>query len=572
MGDMGGARQGIAHRKGKQPPRFGHFEDILSHPGRALRCADRGAVVPMRLTAQSNLRTSPCAAAGVRRPSTPPGCTPCTCSHPALRPRPLGRTATMTSGGGAPRRAVAAAPAAARHAHLPDPAGFAAPDAPSFAVAIMGDLHLSPDPSGLPEFEAARAQLVDAATSLSPAARIVQLGDLGAYDAGWPGSRACFAVARSFLDGFGLPVALITGNHDLEAAEMETDEENLAAWQEAFGQRHFWAADLGPATVVGLSTVRFRSNPFSVHEVHIDAEQMAFLEATLEKTAAAGRPVVICTHAPAMGSGLKVIQSVHVKNRCAWLNHSSDPGAFARLLARHPHVKLWFSGHFHLSQSYPDSVSRVGGTAFVLTGVIGDHSSRDGLHHSRLLTGDAQGFEVYTIDHDSGERRLDLRGRWADPGPPEYLVPSEDLLCDPSEGWLCSEVDCSLGGAGPAPEKGAWLNVGPAAMLSLQGDVLVEYDVASMAPIGAVFLNVPEGAEVRLVDAAGGAVDGVATDGAAAVAVELVDPVVGAVVARAERNAAGTFYQIFQANKWVARKKKEAEEAARAAAAAGASA
>ena len=34
-----------------------------------------------------------------------------------------------------------------------------------------------------------------------------------------------------------------------------------ACWQ-VFGQRHFWAAELGPLVCIGLSTVRFRSNTF----------------------------------------------------------------------------------------------------------------------------------------------------------------------------------------------------------------------------------------------------------------------------------------------------------------------
>ena len=35
---------------------------------------------------------------------------------------------------------------------------------------------------------------------------------------------------------------------------------------------------------------------------------------------------------------------VHVKNRCAWLNHSSNPAAFIRLVERFPNIRLWFSG------------------------------------------------------------------------------------------------------------------------------------------------------------------------------------------------------------------------------------
>lgn len=47
---------------------------------------------------------------------------------------------------------------------------------------------------------------------------------------------------------------------DLEGDEFEQDSVNLAAWQEAFQQHHYWAVPLGPVLAIGLSTVRFRSN------------------------------------------------------------------------------------------------------------------------------------------------------------------------------------------------------------------------------------------------------------------------------------------------------------------------
>lgn len=225
--------------------------------------------------------------------------------------------------------------------------------ASDFKVAIMGDLHLPKLPTPMPLFEQARDQLVQMIGD-SSAPRVIQLGDLGSYEKGWPGSRACFQRAGEYLNSFNIPVGMVLGNHDLEADEFETDEENLAAWHSAFAREHYWSAELGPALLIGLSTVRFRSNPFSVHEVHIDDEQLAFFEAKLKE--AAGRPVVVFTHAPPMGSGLKVMQTVHVKNRCAWLNHSSDPQRFMQLVEKNPNVKLWFSGHFHLSQSYPGAL------------------------------------------------------------------------------------------------------------------------------------------------------------------------------------------------------------------------
>lgn len=51
--------------------------------------------------------------------------------------------------------------------------------------------------------------------------------------------------------------------------------------------------------------------------MHVDEEQLAFFRRQLERTSGEGRPVVVFTHAPVLGSGLKVVQTVHVKNRWA---------------------------------------------------------------------------------------------------------------------------------------------------------------------------------------------------------------------------------------------------------------
>lgn len=61
----------------------------------------------------------------------------------------------------------------------------------SFAVGIMGDLHLEPDPQFMRQFDEARGQLLHHIGAEGPAAagaRIVQLGDLGGYTSR-PGSR-----------------------------------------------------------------------------------------------------------------------------------------------------------------------------------------------------------------------------------------------------------------------------------------------------------------------------------------------------------------------------------------------
>lgn len=81
---------------------------------------------------------------------------------------------------------------------------------------------------------------------------------------------------------------------------------------QVFEQRHHWAAELGPALCIGLSTIRFRSNDHSCHEVFIDDTQLQWFEQTL--AAAGDRPVVVFTHAPVMGCGVKAVEVLCLLN------------------------------------------------------------------------------------------------------------------------------------------------------------------------------------------------------------------------------------------------------------------
>ncbi|KXZ48613.1 hypothetical protein GPECTOR_26g516 [Gonium pectorale] len=423
-----------------------------------------------------------------------------------------------------------------------------------WSLAIMGDLHLAPEQMKL--FDAAREHLRRHMAAHGGAARVAQLGDLGHGKHG-SGSRRCFEFARQYLEGFGAPYALVTGNHDLEGEEFETDEENLAAWSEAFNQPHYWAADLGHARLVGLSTVRYRSNEYSHHEVFISPEQVAWLEAQLREHP--DRPFVVLTHAPPMGCGLKVIQEVHIKNRCAWLNHSADPRVFLDMVGRHPNIKLWFSGHFHLSHNYPDSISTVGGSAFVQVGVIGE-CNRDGNRQSRLLRGDSRGYELLTVDHDTGAARLDMAAEWGDASAPVPVVPEDELLCDPDAGWLCSQIDCKVGDNSSGFVT--WYPVGSATILALQaGGLLIEYDMASAAPIGLV-ARVPEESSLRLLRADGSPSE--REDGADVAEVQVLEPN-GEVRESLPRNPQGAFFRIFQPNKWRLKRQQKMQAEAEAA-------
>lgn len=69
-------------------------------------------------------------------------------------------------------------------------------------------------------------------------------------------------------------------------------------------------------------------------------------------------------------------------------------------------IKGWFSGHFHLSHDYQDSITfptipreegpypNRGSCVFVQAGVMRGGCSRDGRRQSRILRGNKDGFEV----------------------------------------------------------------------------------------------------------------------------------------------------------------------------------
>ena len=344
---------------------------------------------------------------------------------------------------------------------------------PQQTIAVVGDLHYEPDQN--PEFVAARQQLTTCGLDA-----VFQLGDHGGYS--HCGSQQSFDEGLDFLSGFERPFHPILGNHDLEGREFERDEQSVAAWCRTFGlKRPYYAVELGETLAICLSSTSFRSNPFSHHEVRLDRAQFDWLRTTLEHHQ--DRPTFVFSHAPILGSGLRVLQTVHLCCPNAWLNHTDQPERFIDLVEEHPQIKLWFSAHIHLGQQFADTTTHVGNCTFVHTGVIGE-VSRDGLRHSRLVEFDGQGFALSTIDHASGERMLDVRhdythGTWKRIGP--IVEPNNDAHFAPP----------------PMPRDAHW-TIG-ASVFAIHRGMLVEYDRASAAPIGVV-CDLTDGEQVRVRD------------------------------------------------------------------------
>ena len=92
----------------------------------------------------------------------------------------------------------------------------------------------------------------------------------------------------------------------------------------------------------------------------MDNEQLDWFVKTIEEHPFEDGWQIFCfSHAPIIGSGLRVLQECHVVNGCCWLNHN-DPRAsklFIETVRKSPQIKGWFSAHFHLSHDYEDSMS-----------------------------------------------------------------------------------------------------------------------------------------------------------------------------------------------------------------------
>jgi hypothetical protein len=98
-----------------------------------------------------------------------------------------------------------------------------------------------------------------------------------------------------------------------------------------------------------------------------------------------------------------------VVNGCCWLNHNDKVSSqkFIQIVRANSNIKAWFSGHFHLSHDYEDSITFPGGNkrgscVFAQTGVMTARSTRDGKRHSRFVRGNENGFEICTVDHGKG--------------------------------------------------------------------------------------------------------------------------------------------------------------------------
>jgi len=367
----------------------------------------------------------------------------------------------------------------------------------------------------------------------SPRPFVASLGDLGeSKDCTqtqqlFSGTTPCFELVREYLDGFGHPYDAVGGNHDLEGIdEFKTDEENLEAYLRIMGKEtpQFCHEVAEKTLVVGIGSTVFRTAKYTSHEVFIDDAQLAWFEKTIvDHPASEGWRIFVFSHAPIIGSGLRVLQECHVVNGCCWLNHNDGVSSkrFIQIVRQNPSIKAWFSGHFHLSHDYEDSITFPGGNnrgscVFAQVGCMTTRSTRDGKRHSRIVRGTEEGFEICTVNHKKGgEVRLDATITY-DGESHESIVlahPHEDYDHDlwfqaytpaSEDGCYISSPEGVLNADGSWDEKTVcWWHMADGAVLGVHDGMIIEYDATTLAPLGMVVSKDElAGRQVAVIDSA----------------------------------------------------------------------
>jgi len=395
---------------------------------------------------------------------------------------------------------------------------FNAEDPSAFTACIIGDLHL--DPRYMEDVFEGREHfktIIEDSKAKGIPTAVCSLGDLGeskAVEEGtselFAGTTRCHELAADFLGGFGAPYEVVGGNHDLEGIdEFPTDKGNLEAFTRIHGkQAPYFARQIADKVLlVGLGSTVFRDAKYTSHEVTIDDAQIAWFEEVIASHRAEdGWKLFVFTHAPPMGAGLRVLQKNHVVNGCCWLNHSSGPitKKYIDLVRNNFCIKGWFSGHFHLGQDYEDSITfpegnNRGSCVFVQTAVMRSGSTRDGRQQSRLVKGNKDGFEIFSVNHQTGGAvRLDATVTYhSEDSECDYVVahPSEDYDHDkffsaytPSKDDGCeivSDEGTLLEDAG-AEGVVCWWTMKCGRVLGVHEGMVVEYDGSTLAPLGLV--------------------------------------------------------------------------------------
>lgn len=270
-------------------------------------------------------------------------------------------------------------------------------------IVILGDFHLTPS-----QREIADLAMEDI-NSIQPDL-VVPLGDFGA-GGGKIGSPAGLAEAWEHLGELNAPLRPILGNHDLQ--EESSGKRAHGSMAKALQKICNDATGHGFMEFEKFRFLFISTDPqpadscWQVQECYVSPQNFQKIRRGIEERP--GVPIVVFSHAPPIGCGLRTVQTVHVRATNAYLDQNHDPRRWEALYREHKEIVLWFSAHYHLGHDHPDSVSNVLGTHFFQTQIHG-LQTRDETRQSRVLDIAEGSVTVSTLDHIA--RKQTAKSQW----------------------------------------------------------------------------------------------------------------------------------------------------------------
>ncbi|WP_197035560.1 metallophosphoesterase [Paenibacillus sp. UNC451MF] len=355
-------------------------------------------------------------------------------------------------------------------------------------IVVLGDFHLKED-----ELEWT-AQCMEDIRACSPDL-IVPLGDFGSNRL--IGSPEGLQQSYSLLSSIDKPIRAILGNHDLqresgnkgqEHGTMERELIRLFRQPSAYG-----VIEEKDFRLIFISTDPQPSDScYQVQECYVSEQQFSWLAQTLQERK--GVPVIMFTHAPPIGCGLRTVPGVHVRATNAYLDQNHDPMRWFQLFRNTPEIVVWFSAHYHLGHGYPDSSTNRLGTTFFTTGVHGS-ATRDGDRLSRVMDISENGIQVRTLDHR--QRLLLPAADWKSTGPLGVLVSEKNKALSKEGGvptndntpLTCVEI-CQLGDGEPLAQGIAHIG-GDRWLVAANDGYLWEASVSADAILGTLHIGSP---------------------------------------------------------------------------------
>lgn len=267
----------------------------------------------------------------------------------------------------------------------------------SFEFAFLTDIHIRYDRNAPEGFQMA----IDAVNELDPDF-VLTGGDL-IYDAlrgGRQESDSLFALYKSLVKGFNMPVYQCLGNHDLFAVYEESPEdESHPDYKYGMFERHmgksYYSFDHKGWHFIVLNSLEVTDD--KNYKGWVNEHQMAWLEQDLNKVEAE-TPIVVVTHIP-------LITTWQFVNGGSGTRSVENSAEVFKLLEEH-NLKLVLQGHIHWTESglINDRFHFITGGSIAGNGWRGRrHNTREGFVYIRV-TGDDIEWEY--VDHGWERERL----------------------------------------------------------------------------------------------------------------------------------------------------------------------